>query len=75
VTRPVRRAVSSGRLWAWVHAAGVLVWAGLAVPGMTVWRQSVPFLVFISIYAIVLSHAVGAVSALAARKADSSDPL
>jgi hypothetical protein len=62
-------------MWTWFHAAGVLVWVGLAVPGMTVWRQSVPFLVFISIYALVLSHTVGAVSALAARKADSNDPL
>jgi hypothetical protein len=29
----------------------------------------------VSLYAIILSHAVGAVSALAARKADPSDPV
>jgi hypothetical protein len=62
-------------MWTWFHAAGVLVWVGLAVPGMTVWRNSIAFVVFVSLYAIVLSHAVGAVSALAARKADSNDPL
>jgi hypothetical protein len=58
-----------------VHAVGAVVWVGLSVPGMTVWRGSVPFVVFISLYAIVLSHMVGAVAALGARKADPHDPL
>jgi apolipoprotein N-acyltransferase len=75
VTDRLRKLAASGRLWAWVHGVGVLVWVGLSVPGMTVWRQSVPFLVMVSLYAIILSHAVGAVSALAARKADPSDPV
>jgi hypothetical protein len=66
--------LASGRLWVWVHGAGVVVWIGLSVPGMTVWRDSIAFVVFISLYAVVLSHAVGAVSALAARKADPEDP-
>jgi len=42
---------------------------------MTTWRDSVPFVIFISLYVIVLSHAVGAVAALGARKADPQDPL
>jgi hypothetical protein len=35
----------------------------------------VPFLVFVSIYALILSHVVGAVAALGARKADPNDDL
>ncbi len=71
----VRHPLTSPRVWFWVHAIGAVVWAGLCIPGMTAWRSSVPFLVFVSLYAIVLEHAVGAVAALGGRKADSSDPL
>lgn len=68
------RRITSGRLWLWLHALGAIVWTGLAWPGLTVWRNSVPFVVFISLYAIVLSHVVGAVAAMGARKADPEDP-
>lgn len=70
----LHRVLTGGRLWLWVHMVGALVWAGLCWPGMTIWRDSVPFVVFISLYAIVLSHVVGVVSALSARKADPDDP-
>jgi len=68
-------AVASGRLWQWVHGAGTIVWMCLLVPGMTVWRNSVPFVVFISLYAIILSHTVGLVASVGARKADKNDTL
>jgi hypothetical protein len=71
----VRRALVSPRFWLWLHSIGAVVWIVLCVPGMTVWRNSVPFVVFISLYAIVLSHVVGAVAALGGRKADADDPL
>lgn len=71
----LREAVTSGRTWLWLHICGAIIWMGLAVPGMTVWRGSVPFLVFVSVYALILSHVVGAVAALGARKADPEDPL
>lgn len=71
----IREAVTSGRTWLWLHICGAAVWVGLAVPGMTVWRSSISFVVFISLYAIVLSHVVGAVAALGARKADPDDDV
>ena len=70
----VRRTVTSGRVWFWTHIVGAAVWLGLSVPGMTTWRDSVPFLVLVSLYTIVLSHIVGAVAAIGARKADPADP-
>lgn len=69
------RFITSGRLWQWIHGIGALIWIALCVPGMTVWRDSVPFVVFISLYAIVLSHLVGYVASVGARKADHDDPL
>lgn len=78
-SRPVGQrlhaAVTSPRFWLIVHAVGAVVWLGLSIPGMTVWRNSISFVVFISLYAIVLSHVVGAVAAIGARKADDQDPL
>lgn len=74
-TSRLRDVLTSGKFWLWFHIAGTVVWVALSVPGMTVWRQSVPFVVFISLYALVLSHVVGAVAALGARKADDNDPM
>jgi hypothetical protein len=42
---------------------------------MTVWRNSVPFVVLVSLYAIVVTHVGGFVAAIGARKADDHDPL
>ena len=67
--------LTSPKVWLWVHVVGAVVWIGLCWPGMTVWRNSVPFVVLVSLYAIVLSHVVGAVAALGGRKADKNDPL
>lgn len=72
--------------WAWrgfitpraqlvFHAAGTLVWLALAVPGMTTWRQAVPFVVACSIYANVVGHLSGLTASVGARKADPQDPL
>lgn len=66
-------ALTSGRFWLWFHTAGAVVWAALSWPGMTVWRNSIAFVVFVSLYALVLSHVVGAVAAISARKADDND--
>lgn len=52
-----------------------VVWAVLFVPGLLAWRDSVPFLVFVSIYANFVGHLSGVAGAVAARKADADDPL
>lgn len=46
-----------------------LVWVALCWPGMTHWRESVPFVVFMSLYTIILEHVNAAYNAwLAWRK-------
>ena len=36
-----------------------LAWLALVVPSLTVWRESVPWLVFMSVWANVAAHASG----------------
>lgn len=57
------------------HAVGTLIWAALFVPGMTSWRDAVPFVVFCSIYANLVGHLSGLTASVGARKADSQDPM
>ena len=33
-----------------------IVWCVLVIPTMTVWRDSIPWVSFMSIYAIIISH-------------------
>ena len=54
---------------------GALVWGVLFYPGLTTWRESIPFLVFVSIYANFVGHLSGVAAAAGARKADPNDPL
>jgi hypothetical protein len=39
-----------------VHGYATLAWLALAVPAVLWWRHSVPFLVFVSVYANVTGH-------------------
>lgn len=39
-----------------VHLVLTLVWLTLALPAVVLWRDSVPFLVFVSVYANVVGH-------------------
>ncbi len=38
------------------HAVLTVVWVALAIPGVLLWRDSVPFLVGVSIYANIVGH-------------------
>jgi hypothetical protein len=38
------------------HGWATLGWLALAVPSITVWRSSIPYLVGLSVYAIVVGH-------------------
>lgn len=51
------------------------VWALLFIPGLISWSESVPFLVLCSIYANFVGHLSGVAGAVAARKADTQDPM
>lgn len=39
-----------------LHATLTCAWALLAIPGVLLWRESVPFLVAVSIYANFVGH-------------------
>ena len=44
------------RRWRNFHGIATLVWAALIVPSLLWWRQSVPWLVFMSVWANVGTH-------------------
>jgi hypothetical protein len=37
----------------WYHFVMILVWLGLAVPGVLVWKESIVFVIILSLYANV----------------------
>ena len=53
------RILTSHWFWLILHAIGFVVFAALLYPSMTAWKDSVPFLVFISMYAILVAHLDG----------------
>jgi hypothetical protein len=76
--RTLRRALAAfvaPRMQFKVNLMLTAVWAVLFIPGLLAWRDSVPFLVFVSIYANFVGHLSGVAGAVAGRKADSDDPL
>jgi len=40
----------------WLHAALTIVWFVLVIPSVVWWRNSVPWLVFMSVWANVAGH-------------------
>jgi hypothetical protein len=63
------------RFWMWLHGINVLRWLVLAPIAMIWWRDSVPFLLYVSLDTVVMGSVIGYCTALAARKADPDDPL
>lgn len=57
-------------VWVRIHTGLAIFWTLLTIPAVTLWRESVPFLVSISMAALVLSS----VSAVQAAKADRNSP-
>lgn len=55
------------------HLVMAVVWLVTFWPGMTVWRNLVPFVVFCSIYANFVGHLSAIVAGVGARKADLDD--
>lgn len=39
-----------------IHLVLMVVWAGLLIPSLVLWRTSVPWLVFMSLYANFVGH-------------------
>ena len=59
----------------WFHGTWALIWVVLFPPGMIWWRESVPFLMFVSLMTALSGALAGFGSALGARKADPEDPI
>lgn len=53
----------------WFHLAMMGVWAGLAIPGLLWWRESVTFVMILSLYANFASEAAAYQAARAEQKA------
>lgn len=48
--------VFSPTFWSWFHAAATVVWMLLLIPALLLWKDSVPFLVLISVWANIAAH-------------------
>ena len=59
----------SATAWKRVQLACTLVWIVLIWPSVTIWRESLPYLVFISVAANILASAAGWAAARAEESA------
>lgn len=53
------------------HAMAMVIWLLLAIPGLTIWKNSIPFVIVMSIWANVAAHFAAWQSA---RSEDNSTP-
>ncbi len=60
----------SANAWVKIHGGLTVFWMLLTIPAVTLWRDSVPFLVSISMCALVL----GSIASWTAAKADCNSP-
>lgn len=67
--------LSQPTFWQNLHGVSVLVWLLLCIPGLIWWKDSVPFLVFASLWANVVGHASSWQASRAERRIDPDDPL
>jgi hypothetical protein len=61
--------------WQVFHAAQAVKWVILFPFGMVLWRESVPFLMYVSLDTALTGSLAAYGSALGARKADPDDPF
>ncbi len=54
----------------WLHIALVLFWVLLIPPTLLYWKDSVPYLVFINVYSIIVGH----IAAFQGAKAERNSP-
>lgn len=70
----IRAALAAPKLWQGYHAFWAVAWAVLFVPAMTIWRDSIPLLMFVSMQTALGGALAGFTAAIGARKADPDDP-
>jgi hypothetical protein len=66
----LRERLSDPCTWAKIHGASVIIWLALIWPSITIWRESVPYLVAIS----VAANVVGSAAAWTAARGDRNSP-
>jgi hypothetical protein len=71
----LRRLAGSGKFWSRFWLFWMAVWIGNIPPALTVWKNSLEYLIFISVMALVLACAAAFQSSLGMRKVDPDDPL
>jgi len=66
----LRERLSDPCTWAKIHGVCVIIWLVLIPPSVTIWRESVPYLVAIS----VAANVVGSAAAWTAARGDRNSP-
>jgi hypothetical protein len=64
----------SGAFWKWFHLVATILWIVLTYPSVFVWGKMLEYITFLSVYAIVISHAACYQAARAEDKVDRSNP-
>lgn len=75
MARPLRSYLGDGRFWSRFWLAWMAFWIGNIPFAVTVFKQSLEYLIFISVMALVLACAAAFQSSLGMRKTDPDDPL
>lgn len=70
----IKDVLTRPRTWLWYHATWSVVWSVLFPPAVTWWRDSVPFLMFVSMQTALGGALAGVAAALGGMKADPEDP-
>jgi hypothetical protein len=63
------------QFWQVFHAVQAVKWVLLFPPGLLLWRESVPFLMYVSLDTALTGSLAAYGAALGARKADPEDPF
>lgn len=59
--------------WRIFHAIMIVVWILLIIPTIVIWAQSILWVAFMSVYAIIMAHWSAYQAARAEKKADPED--
>lgn len=60
----------SARPWVWFHTTMAAIWAGLAIPTVLLWPDSILWVAFMSLYANFIGHWSAVQAARAEKKTE-----
>jgi len=70
-----RALLGNGLFWQRFWLAWIAVWLANIPFALTIWRESLGYLIFLSVAALILSSAAAFQGSLGMRKTDPEDPL